>query len=198
MRATTRGCWKPRLHLTGDDARSPNAMSTAHRQQHEDAGSEDIRREDARARPPPFSTTVAAPFSGSTVAAPFSTVAAAPPSSTDPHLHPPWRRRLPSPSDRRRRLRPPWLPRPLAPTTASTRAASTEPSAPSSMVAQPPSTRPQPGIATLTRRRDPPSDVISTQRPGSGPDESRSELGDFLFLKIIFSYQSTPAVTKYA
>jgi hypothetical protein len=125
-----------------DDVRMSNAASTAHRQQREDAGSEDIGCEDARARPPPCLTTTVAPFSGSTVAAPFSTAATTPPSSTDPRLHPPWRRWLISPSDRRRRLHPPWLPPPLAPTTASTRAASTDPSAPSSMAAQPPGARP--------------------------------------------------------
>jgi hypothetical protein len=41
-------------------------------------------------------------------------------------------------------------------------------------------------------------DPILTRWPRSGPDEPRSELRIFLFLKINFSYRSTPTGTKYA
>jgi hypothetical protein len=154
----------PRVQLTSEDTRMP-----------------EVRTSDARARPPPSSTTAVAPFSGSTAVAPFFMAAAAPPSSTDPRLHPPWRR-----------LHPPWLPPPPAPTTASTRAASTDPLAPSSISVQPPGAQPRPGIATHSAMRP---------RPGGldlGP--TGLDLGSvfFLFLEINFSYQSTPAGTKYA
>jgi hypothetical protein len=95
----------------------------------EDVGSEDIGREDMRTCTPTSSTTAAAPFSGSMMAAPFSTTAAIPPSS-------------------------------MAASTVGAHhglharslhlhcAASIDPSAPSSMAAQPPGARPRPGGVT--------------------------------------------------